>query len=80
MPKLLLLLPLLTAACAVVPPPAIAPADPQGDCLACAALPVPSSSIADTPETRALMDVIFIVWACTCAPALATRKGLTCAS
>ncbi len=76
-----LLLPFLAlTACAAVPPPATAPTSPKGDCIACIALPAPSSSIEDTPETRALMDVLFIVWACTCAPALATEKGLPCAS
>ena len=76
MPRPLLLLPLLVlTACAAVPPSVIAP----GDCLACAALPAPSSSMEDTAETRALVDILFTVWACTCAPALAAEKGLPCA-
>ena len=68
------MLPILTA-CAAVPPPAIV----TSDCIACAALPAPSSSIEDTPQTRALTDILFTVWACTCAPSLAAEKGLTCA-
>lgn len=76
MPNALCLLVILTGltACAAVPPPATAPAD----CISCAAFPVPSSSIGDTPRTRALMDVIYTLWACTCAPALAAEKGLQC--
>lgn len=42
-------------------------------------MPTPSSSVKDSPQTRAVMDVIFAVWACTCAPALAVEKGLSCA-
>ncbi len=61
-------------ACAAVPPPVTAP----NNCLSCRALPPPSSSITDTPKTRALTDVIFTVWACTCAPDLAAAKGLKC--
>ncbi len=75
MPKLLPLPLLVLTACAAVPPPETALAD----CLSCAALPAPSSSVKDTAETRALMDVLFIVWACTCAPALAAEKALPCA-
>ena len=66
---------LALTACAAVPPPVTVP----GDCIACAALPAPSSSVEDTAETRALLDVIFTVWACTCAPALAAEKGIPCA-
>ena len=75
-----LLIPLLAlTACAAVPPPVTAPTGPASDCIACIALPAPSSSVEDTPETRAVMDVLFTVWACTCAPELAAEKGLPCA-
>jgi len=39
-------------------------------------LPAPSSSVEDTPQTRALTDILFIVWACTCAPALAAEASV----
>lgn len=74
-PKPPLLLGLMAlGGCAAAPPPVIAPAD----AIACAALPPPTSSVQDTPQTRARADVIFTVWACTCAPALAVDKGLKC--
>lgn len=67
---------LLMTGCAAAPPPAIAFAE----CIDCAALPMPSSSVDDTAETRRLMDVVFAVWACACAREIAETRGISCAN
>ena len=67
----------MMAACAAAPPP---PGTALKPCIACAALPRPSISLADTAETRRVVGVIFAVWACACAPEIAEERGVTCAA